>query len=304
MKRILMMLVVNFAVIAVLSVTWNILDSMFGLSQMIEQSFGVPGRFGYVAMFSLVLGFGGAFISLLMSKSMAKRSMGVVVIDRPRNQDERWLVETVHRQARQAGIGMPEVGIFESPQPNAFATGAKKNDALVAVSTGLLNSMTHDEVEAVLGHEVSHIANGDMITQTLLQGVLNTFVMFFARVIGFIVDRALSSNNDEENSGGFGIGYFIASMVAEIFLGFLATAIVMWYSRRREFFADEGGASLAGKQKMISALRALQHSDPHDLPGEMAAFGINGGLGEGLKKIFLTHPPLEERIEALERYQG
>ncbi len=300
MKRILLMLLVNFAILAVLSVTWNILDSMFGLSRMIEQTFGLPGHFGYVALFSLVLGFGGSFISLLMSKSMAKRSMGVWVIEQPSNEDERWLVETVHRQARQAGIGMPEVGIFESPQPNAFATGANKNDALVAVSTGLLNTMTHDEVEAVLGHEVSHIANGDMITQTLLQGVLNTFVMFFARVVGFIVDRALSGNNNEENSG-FGIGYFVASMIAEIFLGFLATAIVMWYSRRREFYADAGGASLAGKHKMIAALRALQHSDPHDLPGEMAAFGINGGLGEGLRKIFLTHPPIEERIEALER---
>ena len=304
MKRIVMMLVVNFAVIAVLSVTWNILDSMFGLSQMIEESFGIPGRFGYVAMFSLVLGFGGAFVSLLMSKGMAKRGMGVFVIEQPSNEDERWLVETVHRQARQAGIGMPEVGIFESDQPNAFATGANKNNALVAVSTGLLNHMTHDEVEAVLGHEVSHVANGDMITQTLLQGVLNTFVMFFARVIGFIIDRALSGNRDGESSGGFGMGYYIASMVAEVVLGFLATAVVMWYSRRREYFADEGGADLAGKQKMIAALKALQHSTPHDLPGEMAAFGINGGIGEGIKKLFITHPPLEERIAALERYSS
>jgi len=215
------------------------------------------------------------------------------------NQDERWLLETVHRQAQQAGIGMPEVGIFHSPQPNAFATGANKNNALVAVSTGLLETMSHDEVEAVLGHEVSHVANGDMVTQTLLQGVLNTFVMFFARVIGYIVDRALSGNNSESN--GMGIGYFVTSIIAEILLGFLATAIVMWFSRRREFAADVGGANLSSNQSMINALRRLQMANqPEDLPGEMAAFGINGGLGEGLKKIFLSHPPLEDRIAALQ----
>jgi heat shock protein HtpX len=234
-----------------------------------------------------------------MSKGMAKRSMGVFIIEQPTNEDERWLLETVHRQSQQAGIGMPEVGIFQSPQPNAFATGANKNNALVAVSTGLLDAMTHDEVEAVLGHEVSHIANGDMVTQTLLQGVLNTFVIFFARVIGYIVDRALSGNNNENS--GMGIGYFIASFIAEILLGFLATAIVMWFSRKREFAADRGGADLSSRQKMANALRRLQMvNQPDDLPGEMAAFGINGGLGEGLKKIFLSHPPLDERIAALE----
>lgn len=300
MKRVLLLLATNFAILIVLSITWRILDSIFGISQMLIAA-GIPANFGFVALMALVMGFGGAFISLLLSKSMAKSSMGVQVIDTPMNQDERWLLNTVHRQAQQAGIGMPEVGIFQSAQPNAFATGANKNNALVAVSTGLLQHMMHDEVEAVLGHEVSHIANGDMVTQTLLQGVLNTFVIFFARVIGYLVDRLLSGNN---NNQSLGIGYFVASMIAEILLGFLATAIVMWFSRRREFAADRGGADLSTNQKMINALRRLQSANqPEDLPGEMAAFGINGGLGEGLKKIFLSHPPLEERIQALEHYR-
>jgi heat shock protein HtpX len=298
MKRVLLLLATNFAVLIVLSVTWRILDSLFGISQMLINA-GLPAHFGYVGLMALVLGFGGAFISLWMSKGMAKRSMGVFIIEQPTNEDERWLLETVHRQSQQAGIGMPEVGIFQSPQPNAFATGANKNNALVAVSTGLLETMTHDEVEAVLGHEVSHVANGDMVTQTLLQGVLNTFVIFFARVIGYIVDRALSGNNNENS--GMGFGYFIASFIAEILLGFLATAIVMWFSRKREFAADRGGADLSSRKKMANALRRLQMvNQPDDLPGEMAAFGINGGLGEGLKKIFLSHPPLDERIAALE----
>ncbi|MGV6809507.1 MAG: protease HtpX [bacterium] len=300
MKRVLLLLATNLAILIVLSITWRILDSIFGISQLLIAAC-IPANFGFVALMALVMGFGGAFISLLLSKSMAKSSMGVHIIDTPTNQDERWLLDTVHRQAQQAGIGMPEVGIFQSAQPNAFATGANKNNALVAVSTGLLQHMTHDEVEAVLGHEVSHIANGDMVTQTLLQGVLNTFVIFFARVIGYLVDRLLSGNN---NNQSFGMGYFIASMIAEILLGFLATAIVMWFSRRREFAADRGGADLSTNQKMINALRRLQYANqPEDLPGEMAAFGINGGLGEGLKKIFLSHPPLEERIQALENYR-
>lgn len=298
MKRILLLLLTNFAILIVLSITWNILDSIFGFSDMLIKA-GLPAHFGFVALMALVLGFGGSFVSLLLSKGIAKRSMGVFIIESPSNQDERWLLDTVHRQAQQAGIGMPEVGIFHSPQPNAFATGANKNNALVAVSTGLLETMSHDEVEAVLGHEVSHIANGDMVTQTLLQGVLNTFVMFFARVIGYIVDRALSGNNSESN--GMGIAYFVTSIIAEILLGFLATAIVMWFSRRREFAADVGGANLSSNQSMINALRRLQNANqPEDLPGEMAAFGINGGLGEGLKKIFLSHPPLEDRIAALQ----
>ena len=298
MKRIALLLIANLAIMIVLGITWTILDATFGIGQMIENTFGVPGRFGFIAFFALILGFGGSFVSLLLSKWMAKRSMGVYVIETAEDADEQWLLDTVHRQARVAGIGLPEVGIFESPEPNAFATGASRNNALVAVSTGLLQNMNHDQVEAVLAHEVSHVANGDMITQALLQGVLNTFVMFFARVIGYLVDKALSGN---EESSGFGIAYFITSIIAEILLGFLASAVVMWYSRRREFYADAGGAHLAGKGKMISALRALQHSEPYDLPGEMAAFGINGGLGVGIKRLFSTHPSLDDRIAALER---
>ncbi len=294
MKRIALMLVANLAIIIALGIVWSILDATFGISQMIESTFGVPGRFGFVAFFALILGFGGSFLSLLLSKWMAKRSMGVFVIDQAEDSDEQWLLDTVHRQARAAGIGLPEVGIFESPEPNAFATGASKNNALVAVSTGLLQHMNHDQVEAVLAHEVSHIANGDMITQALLQGVLNTFVMFFARVIGYMVDKAISGN---EESSGFGIAYFITSFIMDILLGWLANLVVMWYSRRREFFADAGGAKLAGKHKMISALQALQRTEPADLPGEMAAFGIGGGMSS----LTSTHPSLDDRIAALEK---
>jgi heat shock protein HtpX len=252
-----------------------------------------------VLFMAMIFGFGGSFVSLLMSKWMAKRSMGVEVIETPRTAQERWLVETVRRLAEKSGIGMPEVGIFHSPEPNAFATGANRNNALVAVSQGLLNSMTADEVEAVLGHEIGHVTNGDMVTQTLLQGVLNTFVIVFARVIGIAIDNFFRSSND--NNGGVGFGYYIGYMVAQVFLSFLATIVVMWFSRWREFHADAAGANLAGRQKMINALRRLQgaHAE-HDLPGEMAAFGIAGGWGSGLGKLFMTHPPLEERIAALE----
>jgi heat shock protein HtpX len=233
-----------------------------------------------------------------MSKWIAKMSTGAQVIDQPRNRSEQWLVQTVRAQASRAGIGMPEVAIFQAPEPNAFATGASRNNALVAVSAGLLQTMNEDEVEAVLGHEISHVANGDMVTLTLIQGVLNTFVIFLARVVGFLVDRALSSNNNEQYRPG--IGFWITSMVAEILLGFLASMIVMWFSRQREFRADAGGANLAGRQKMIAALERLrQVAEPSHLPSEMAAFGINGGLGDGLKKLFMSHPPLEERIAAL-----
>jgi heat shock protein HtpX len=212
------------------------------------------------------------------------------------------LFDVVKRQADKVGIDMPEVGIFHEPSPNAFATGARKNSALVAVSTGLLEHMSADEVEAVLGHEMAHVANGDMVTQTLLQGVMNTFVIFFSRVIAHLVNSVLSGNRDN-NSGGnsYGMVYFGVSMVAQILLGFLANMVVMWFSRYREFHADKGGADLAGREKMISALQALQRvNQPHDLPGEMAAFGISGGLGDGMKKLFMTHPPLEERIAALQ----
>jgi heat shock protein HtpX len=222
--------------------------------------------------------------------------MGVQLIERPSNRTEQWLVDTVNRQARQAGIGMPEVGVFNSPEPNAFATGMSRNNALVAVSTGLLQNMSSDEVEAVLGHEVSHVANGDMVTMGLIQGVVNTFVIFLSRVIGHVVDRVVF-----KTERGYGPAYYITSIVAQIFLSILASMIVMWFSRRREFRADAGGASLAGRGKMIAALQALQRAhEPHDLPGEFAAFGIAGGLGSGMKRLFMTHPPLEERIAALQ----
>ncbi len=297
MKRVMMLMLTNFAVIAVLGVAWSVLDSMFGISQ-IFLDMGLPAHFGYIGLMSLVIGFGGAFVSLWMSKGMAKRSMGVEVIEHPQTRQEQWLFDVVQRQAHEVGISMPEVGIFQSPQPNAFATGARKNNALVAVSQGLLDHMNADEVEAVLGHEMAHVANGDMVTQTLLQGVLNTFVMFLSRVVGFFIDSLLSRG---EQRSGFGMGYYISSMVLQVLFGFLATMIVMWFSRWREFHADQGGAKLAGREKMISALKRLNQAHAtEDLPGEMAAFGITGGVGSGFKKLMMTHPPLEERIAALE----
>jgi heat shock protein HtpX len=235
-----------------------------------------------------------------MSKWSAKRMMGVRIIDKPRDAVESWLVETVKVQARESGIGMPEVGIFDSPEPNAFATGANKNKALVAVSTGLLQRMKREEVEAVLGHEIGHVANGDMVTLTLIQGVVNTFVIFLARIIGGFVDRAIFKNED-----GRGIGYFVIVMVTELLLGILASIIVMWFSRQREFRADTAGAKLSGARNMIGALEALKRGQqPEGLPQQMAAFGINGGLGGGLKKLFMSHPPLDERIDALKRANG
>jgi heat shock protein HtpX len=251
---------------------------------------------GGILIMALLFGFGGSIISLFLSKWMAKRSMGVRIIDQPSTPFERWYLETVARQAQAAGIAMPEVGIFESPDPNAFATGWNRNDALVAISSGLLQQMTRDEVEAVIGHEVSHVANGDMVTLALLQGVLNTFVIVLARVIGSVVDGMLRGQNSE--SSGPGIGYFIVSTIAQVLLSFLATMIVMWFSRYREFHADAGGARLAGRENMANALRALQRQhEPQDLPaGEMAAFGISGKIGS----LFSSHPPLEQRIAALE----
>lgn len=292
MLRIFLLALTNFAVMIVLFVTMNLLAALFGINMS-------RGSMTGMLFMAVIFGFGGSFISLLMSKWMAKKSMGVQVIEQPSNNQERWLVETVRRQSEKVGIGMPEVGIFYSSSPNAFATGANKNNALVAVSQGLLENMTPDEVEAVLGHEIGHIANGDMVTQTLLQGVLNTFVFFFARIIGTLVDGLLRGNNQE--NGGVGIGYFVGSMIAEILLGFLATMIVMWFSRWREFRADIAGADLAGRQKMIAALRRLQQAHGvKELPGEMAAFGFSGGLGSSFSKLFMTHPPLEERIAALQ----
>jgi heat shock protein HtpX len=292
MKRVALFLLTNLAILVVLGIVVNIL----GVGRFVSET-GLDLKSLFV--FAAIFGMGGSFISLALSKWIAKRSTGAQVITQPRNQSERWLVDTVRVQADRAGIGMPEVAIFESPAPNAFATGASRNNALVAVSTGLLRHMNQDEVEAVLGHEISHVANGDMVTLSLLQGVVNTFVIFLARVIGFMVDRALSSNNQEYR--GPGIGYWVTSMIAEVLLGFLATMIVMGFSRYREFRADAGGAELAGRNKMIAALARLQQvAEPSRLPSEMAAFGINGGLGQGLKKLFMSHPPLQERIAALQ----
>lgn len=293
MKRVALFLLTNLAILVVLGIVVNIL----GVNRFVSSS-GID--VGSLFVFAAIFGMGGSFISLAMSKWIAKRSTGAQVIEQPRNQAEAWLLETVHRQAKAAGIGMPEVAVYDAPEPNAFATGASRNNALVAVSTGLLRNMNQDEVEAVLGHEISHVANGDMVTLALIQGVVNTFVIAIARIVGFVVDRALSSSSNEEYQGP-GLGYWIASMIAEILLGFLASIVVMWFSRQREFRADAGGANLAGRQKMIAALDRLRRlAEPSHLPSEMAAFGINGGLGEGLKKLFMTHPPLEERIAALQ----
>lgn len=292
--RILLFLLTNAAVLLLISLIFQAL----GLGQFLDQQ-GVHLNLQSLLIYSGVIGMSGSFISLVMSKWMAKQSMGVYVIAEPRNATERWLVDVVARQAEGAGIGMPEVGIFDSPDPNAFATGMSKNDALVAVSTGLLHAMSADEVEAVLGHEMSHVANGDMVTLGLLQGVVNTFVYFFATIAGHLVDRVVFRS--EDNRGGYGPAYFITQMVAQILLSILATMVVMWFSRWREFRADAGGARLAGRQKMIGALRALQRThEPQELPGELAAFGIGGGAG-GFSRFFMSHPPLEERIEALQR---
>ena len=293
MKRIFLFLATNLAVVVLLGLVANLL----GVNRyLVGTGLNLPS----LLVFAAIFGMGGSLISLLMSKWVAKRSVGAQVIEQPRTEAERWLVETVRRQAQAAGIGMPEVAMYESPEPNAFATGANRNNALVAVSTGLLEQMSAEEVEAVLGHEVSHVANGDMVTLSLLQGVLNTFVIVLARVVGYAVDLALSKNE----SRGPGIGYYLASFVAELLFGFLASLIVMWFSRYREFHADAGGARLAGRGKMIAALERLrQLHEPSQLPSEMAAFGINGGLGDGLRKLLMTHPPLEERIAAL-RQQG
>lgn len=294
-SRIGLFLLTNIAVLAVLSISMRVL----GIDQMLAAD-GVGINLTGLLIMAAIIGFAGSFISLALSKFMAKRSMGVQLIEQPANSRERWLLETVRRQADRAGIGMPEVGIFNSPQPNAFATGMNRNNALVAVSSGLLDHMTQDEVEAVLGHEVSHVANGDMITMGLIQGVLNTFVIFISRVIGTFVDRVVF-----KNERGFGIGYFVVSIIAELILGVFAAMIAAWFSRRREFRADDGGAALAGKQKMIAALQRLQQSQQQDtaMPNELAAFGIRGSLKHGIAAALMTHPPLEQRILALKARQ-
>jgi heat shock protein HtpX len=288
MKRILLFALTNIAVLVVVS----IVARMLGLDAVLAAN---GANWASVLVFCALFGFGGALFSLMISKWSAKRMMNVHVITEPANATEQWLVSTVRAQAEQAGIGMPEVGIFESPDPNAFATGASRNAALVAVSTGLLQRMSRQEVEAVLGHEVGHVANGDMVTLTLIQGVVNTFVLFLSRVVGTIVDKAVFRNEN-----GPGMGYFITVIVSQIVFGLAASAIVAWFSRQREFRADEAGARLAGTGSMIGALEALKRShDPEPLPEKMAAFGINAGVPSGFKKLFMSHPPLDERIAAL-----
>jgi heat shock protein HtpX len=287
MKRIVLFVLTNLAVMVVL----GIVASLLGVNRFLTAN-GL--NLGTLLGFSLVMGFGGAIISLLLSKPMAKWSTGAQVITRPQSADEAWIMDTVQRLSAKAGIAMPEVAIYEG-EPNAFATGAFRDSALVAVSTGLLQGMTREEVEAVLGHEIAHIANGDMVTLTLIQGVLNTFVVFLSRVVGYVVDSALRKN-DEENSGP-GIGYYVTSIVLDIVLGFVASMIVAWFSRQREFRADSGSARLLGhKQPMINALARLGHMQAGALPGSVAAMGITGDLG----KLFASHPPLEERIAALQ----
>lgn len=285
--RILLFLGTNIAIMALISITFSLL----GIEGLLAQN-GVDLNLQALLVYSLVIGFAGSLISLFISKWMAKRSMKVQLIEEPSNETERWIVQTVKLQAERANIGMPEVGIFDHPSPNAFATGWNKNNALVAVSTGLLNAMNKGEVEAVLAHEVSHVANGDMVTLTLIQGVVNAFVVFFSRIIGHVVDRVVF-----KVERGHGPAFYIVSIVAQIVLGFLAMIIVMWFSRRREFAADVGGAQLAGRQNMIAALERLkQGSETEPMPDEMAAFAINAGK---VQKLFSSHPPLEDRIQAL-----
>ncbi len=287
MKRILLFLVTNLAVVAVLGIVLNVLTAVFGIN--------MRGSGGLLLM-AAVFGFGGSIISLLISKWMAKRSYGVQVIEDPRTEMEFWLVSTIRRQAQEAGIGMPEVGIYDSPEMNAFATGASRDNSLVAVSSGLLHSMSRDEAEAVLAHEVSHIANGDMVTLTLIQGVVNTFVIFFARVVAGLISNFFR-NDEEESSAGGGMAYYLIVFALEMVFGILASMIVMWFSRQREFRADAGSAKLAGRDKMIAALERLRHGHESQLDGSMMAFGINGK--RSMSELFMSHPPLEQRIEAL-----
>jgi heat shock protein HtpX len=292
MKRIFLFLATNIAIMLVITIMIHI----FGLGQILDEQ-GVDVDLTSLLMLSAVVGMTGSIISLALSKSMAKHTTGAYVIEQPRNEQEQWLFNTVQRQANAAGIGMPEVAIYDAPDINAFATGMFRNDALVAVSTGLLQGMTRDEAEAVLAHEVSHVANGDMVTLALIQGVINTFVFFLSRVIGHIIDRAIF-----KTERGHGPAYWFTTIIAQLVLGILASAIVMWFSRHREYRADAGAASLEGKQKMIGALERLQKSvnQPH-LPEQLEAFGISGGMADGLKSLFMSHPPLADRIEALRR---
>jgi len=291
MKRIVLFLATNLAIVLVLSATMRLLG--------VEPYLTAQGlNLTSLLIFAAIMGFGGSFISLAISKWTAKRAMGVRVIESPANATEAWLVDTIRKYSNEAGIRMPEVGIYDAPDVNAFATGMSKHSSLIAVSTGLLRQMKREEAEAVLGHEVAHAANGDMVTLALIQGVVNTFVMFLSRVIGHTVDRVVFKNEE-----GHGPAFFVTMIVAELVLGILASIIVMWFSRQREFRADRGGASLAGRGAMIAALERLNSLHPHPLPDKMAAFGIAGGVGGGLKRLFMTHPPLEDRIAALRAAQ-
>jgi len=293
MMRIALFLATNIAVLVLASITLSVL----GVGQYLDDSgFGID--LTQLLIFSAVFGMAGSFVSLLISKWLAKKATRAQVIDQPRTATERWLKDTVAELARDAGIGMPEVAIFPSPQPNAFATGASRDKALVAVSTGLLENMGQQEIRAVLGHEIGHVANGDMLTLTLIQGVVNTFVIFFSRIIGHVVDRVVL-----KNEGGHGIGFWVTTIVAQIVLGLLASMIVMWFSRYREFRADAAGAQLAGRNNMIGALERLKVASqmPNTMPDTLVAFGIAGGLRQGMRALFATHPPLEDRIAALQR---
>ena len=290
-KRVVLFLATNLAVLVLLGIVMSVLQNVFGIQL---------GNQGGLLVMAALFGFGGSLISLLMSKWIAKRSTGAYVIEQPRNEAEQWLLTTVHRQAEQAGIGKPEVAIYDAPEINAFATGANRNNALVAVSTGLLRAMNRNEAEAVLGHEVSHVANGDMVTMALIQGVLNTFVIVLSRVVGRLIDGFLGGNRD--NEGGGGIGYFVTVMVLDVIFGLFASMIAMAFSRYREFRADAGGAQLAGREKMIAALQRLSQTYGHStLPGQIQAFGISGAVGHGLRRLMMSHPPLEERILRLQR---
>ncbi|MGH8086386.1 MAG: protease HtpX [Lysobacter sp.] len=290
-KRVALFIATNLAVMVLLGIVLSVLQGVFGVTL---------GNTGTLLVFAALFGFGGSIISLLISKWMAKRGTGAQVIEQPRNEAERWLVDTVRRQAENSGIKMPELAIYEAPEINAFATGPSRKNSLVAVSTGLLQAMDRNEAEAVLVHEVSHVANGDMVTMALIQGVLNTFVIVLARVVGRVVDGFISGNRD----GGVGFSYYIIVFVLDMVFGLFASMIAMWFSRRREFRADAGGASLAGRDKMVAALQRLaQNHGQNSLPKQIAAFGISGAVAHGMKRLLMSHPPLEERIAALRAMQ-
>ncbi|MEX0900611.1 MAG: protease HtpX [Gammaproteobacteria bacterium] len=293
MKRVMLFILTNIAVLVVISIIF----SVFGIGDYLEEG-GTQINLGQLLVFSAVIGFTGSFISLLISKWSAKRMTGAQVIKQPRGETESWLLSTVERHARTAGIKTPEVAIYRAPEMNAFATGAFKNSALVAVSTGLLEQMTRDEVDAVLAHEISHVANGDMVTLTLIQGVVNTFVIFLSRVVGYVIDRAVF-----KTESGHGPGFWVVTIIAQIVFGILASTIVMWFSRWREFRADAGGAKLAGRDRMISALQRLGGGAQRDLPDQLAAFGISGKRAGGFRRLFMSHPPISERVAALQRSQ-